>query len=275
MTSSASSRDSGGRIPGSRRASIDFPIPGRPGEQEVVSARRRRARVRDGHAPVHARRRGREPRQAEHRRSKRPRPASARTRPAGSRRPRRDGVPAPARSRRAPPRPPTRPRRAVARARPARALGCGEDSGNRAQASVERELSDRRVSREPVRRELAGGRENRERDREVEARALLPQAGGREVDGDPARRPLELGATRSRCGPDASPPGRRGRRGPTIASPGTPFWRCASTSTLRASSPTSACVTVAREHRPTLGGEVARVCADWCRKARSASDAHR
>jgi hypothetical protein len=30
----------------------------------------------------------------------------------------------------------------------------------------------------------------------------------------------------------------------TIANPGTPRWRCASTSTRRASSPTSACMTV-------------------------------
>ena len=37
------------------------------------------------------------------------------------------------------------------------------------------------------------GGEDRKRDRQVEARALLPQAGRREVDGDPPHREHELG----------------------------------------------------------------------------------
>ena len=40
VTSSASSSPSGGRIPGSRRASIVLPVPGRPGEQQVVRSGR-------------------------------------------------------------------------------------------------------------------------------------------------------------------------------------------------------------------------------------------
>jgi hypothetical protein len=49
------------------------------------------------------------------------------------------------------------------------------------------------VAGEPVDRKLTGGSQNRERDREVEAGALLSEAGGSEIDGDAARRPLELG----------------------------------------------------------------------------------
>jgi hypothetical protein len=50
-----------------------------------------------------------------------------------------------------------------------------------------------RVPLELGARDLAGRGEHRERDREVEARTLLAQCGWREVDGDPAFRPLALG----------------------------------------------------------------------------------
>jgi hypothetical protein len=45
-----------------------------------------------------------------------------------------------------------------------------------------------------LRRQLPRGREHRERDRQIESRALLPKRRRREVDGDaPVQRPLERG----------------------------------------------------------------------------------
>ena len=52
-------------------------------------------------------------------------------------------------------------------------------------AAVERELADAAVLEQPLRRELVRAGEQRERDREVEARPLLAQRRGREVDRDP------------------------------------------------------------------------------------------
>ena len=100
-----------------------------------------------------------------------------------------------------------RPRRRRARRRPAAA-------GRRAPARR------RPRGRRGAGRELPRRREHRERDREVEAGALLAQAGGREVDGDPPRRARSARPTRSRCGRAASPPGRRGRRGRRSRTPG-------------------------------------------------------
>ena len=55
--------------------------------------------------------------------------------------------------------------------------------------------------------------------------------------------------------------GRAARSGsPTIANAGSPFWRCASTSTRRASRPTSAWVIVRASTPPTLAARVLRVC---------------
>ena len=51
------------------------------------------------------------------------------------------------------------------------------------------------MSSKPIAGNLSRGGEDRERDRKIEARALLAQAGRREVDGDPPHRPLELGAS--------------------------------------------------------------------------------
>src|SRR6266545_5469663 len=45
---------------------------------------------------------------------------------------------------------------------------------------------------QPLGRHLPRRGEDRERDRQVEAGALLPQAGGRKVDGDARPRPLPL-----------------------------------------------------------------------------------
>src|SRR5439155_24472601 len=47
---------------------------------------------------------------------------------------------------------------------------------------------------------------------------------------------------------------------PTMANPGKPFSRCASTSTRRVSRPTSACVMVRASTRSTLGAAGSRVC---------------
>ena len=63
---------------------------------------------------------------------------------------------------------------------------------HRSHATVQRELADRGVLGEPLGRDLPRGGQDRQRDREVEARALLAQAGRRQVDGDPLQRPLEL-----------------------------------------------------------------------------------
>ena len=75
---------------------------------------------------------------------------------------------------------------------PARRLRKGDRATDRPQPPVEGKLADSGVLGQPVARDLPGGGEDRERDREIEARALLAQAGRREVDGDPALRPLEL-----------------------------------------------------------------------------------
>ena len=74
-----------------------------------------------------------------------------------------------------------------------RALGDREHAADAAQAPVERELADGRVPVELVVRQLLRRREHRERDRQVVARALLAEAGRREVDGDAAARELQLG----------------------------------------------------------------------------------
>ena len=84
---------------------------------------------------------------------------------------------------------------------PPRALG--QRRARRRPAAGARRARARRRPRAPraSARNLARGREHRERDRQVEARALLPQPRGREVDRDPPQRPLELG--RGDPAPDA------------------------------------------------------------------------
>ena len=56
-----------------------------------------------------------------------------------------------------------------------------------------RKLSTRRVLRKPFARQLVRRSEERERDRKVEAGAFLLQLRRRQVDGDPASGPLQLG----------------------------------------------------------------------------------
>ena len=84
-------------------------------------------------------------------------------------------------------------------------LECGlcqrKDSADRPQSPVQSQLADGRVLRKRVPRNLPRRGQNRECDRQVERRALLPQRGGREVDRDPPERPLQLG--RGDPAPDA------------------------------------------------------------------------
>src|SRR5436190_21004038 len=77
----------------------------------------------------------------------------------------------------------------------------GEDAADAANAPVERQLTDRRVLGEPVVWHLTGRGEEGERDREVEARALLSKLGRREVDDHTAPGPPQLG--RANRAPDA------------------------------------------------------------------------
>ena len=67
----------------------------------------------------------------------------------------------------------------------ARTLGDGDRAGDGANPAVERELAHARVLEQAGRRQLMRAGEERERDRQVEARPLLAQRGGCEVDRDP------------------------------------------------------------------------------------------
>jgi hypothetical protein len=75
--------------------------------------------------------------------------------------------------------------------RACRSLGRRDRPGHRAHPAVEPELPDAGVRLEPLGRHLRRRREHGERDREIEARSLLAERGGREVDRDRAARPLE------------------------------------------------------------------------------------
>ena len=68
--------------------------------------------------------------------------------------------------------------------RASRSFGHREHAADPPQTPVERELAARRVLGEPVARNLVRRGEDRERDRQVEAGALLLQLRRREVDGD-------------------------------------------------------------------------------------------
>ena len=190
ITSSASRGSSGGRIDGSRRPSIVFPVPGGPASSRLwppaaasSSARRARSWPRtsarsgwSGSGLLVGRLCGRRPQLAAEVGDRlgevahRHRLDAAQLRLAGrlgrAQDPLEPGTP--------------------------RALGDGERAAHRPDPAVERQLADGRVLREPLDRKLPRRRQHRQRDREVEARSLLPQAGGSEVDGDPLQRPLEL-----------------------------------------------------------------------------------
>ena len=132
-------------------------------------------------------------------------------------------------------------------------LGDGERARDRPDAPVERELPDGRVLGEALRRKLPRRREHGQRDREVEPRSLLPERSGREVHRDPAvQRPLEGG------GDDPAPHAvlrllAGAVREPDDREAGMPGCRWASTSTLRGSRPTSACVSARASTPATVG----------------------
>ena len=78
-------------------------------------------------------------------------------------------------------------------AEPPRSLGDREHAADPAQPPVQRELADGSGALEGAARELLRRRQQRQRDRKVETRALLAQLRGREVDRDPAGREAQLG----------------------------------------------------------------------------------
>src|SRR5215211_5341241 len=116
------------------------------------------------------------------------------------------------------------------------------------------------MTAERIDRELAGGGEDRERDREVEARALLPQPGRGEVDGDAPGGPLELG--RGDAAPDSvlrllagavGKPDNREAREAVLEVRLDLDLACLETDEGMGNG--------AREHRPTLRGKYTHVCA--------------
>jgi hypothetical protein len=85
--------------------------------------------------------------------------------------------------------------------RPARrAPSATEHTADAPEPPVERKLTARGVLREPVARDLARSGEERERDRDVEAGALLLQLRRREVDRAPAR-PAKMSGSEARADP--------------------------------------------------------------------------
>ena len=119
-------------------------------------------------------------------------------------------------------------------------VGHRERAADRAQVAGERQLARELMRREPLGRDLRGGREDAERDRQVEPAALLGQVRRCEVDGDAARGELEAAVltTAARTRSRASFTSVSGR--PTIVKLGRPFARCTSTVTSGASMPASA-----------------------------------
>ena len=76
---------------------------------------------------------------------------------------------------------------------PTGALGSRQHPTDGTDAAVECELAERRVPGQCAVRDLPRCGDDGERDRQVEARAFLPQPGRREVDGNAPDRPFELG----------------------------------------------------------------------------------
>ena len=224
-TGSASPRSprpamSGGRIDGSRRASIVLPVPGRAVQVEVVAAgggdlERRDQRVVAAHVG--------EVQRAARRSSARLGRRSAARRRLGvaaqerdrlldacrRRAPRSSGTSAASRARG---RGTQQPRAGRGGARPRRSRA------RRAPPAARRSATARRRPRSPRAaswRELPAGDEQRDRQRQVEARADLAQVGRREVDGDAPQRELEAASSRAppaRARAPRGPPCRRARR---------------------------------------------------------------
>ena len=192
VTSSASAESSAGRIPGSRRASIVFPVPGGPPKRTLcppaaASSSARRARS----CPRTSARSG----------------AAGAGVAVGRERRLRLQLELPAKIRDCLGEMPNRHRcdtrerglpRGIRRAEetldaePARSLGDREHAADPAQPAVERELADRRRALERASRQLLRRGEQRERDGQIEAGALLAQLGRREVHGDSPLREVQL-----------------------------------------------------------------------------------
>ena len=68
-----------------------------------------------------------------------------------------------------------------------------EHAADRTQPTVQPQLADRRMAGQPLRRDLASRSQYGQRNRKVEPRTLFAQLGRREIDGDPAHRPLQGG----------------------------------------------------------------------------------
>ena len=101
-------------------------------------------------------------------------------------------------------------RRAPARA--ASAIASAPRTGRSSPASDSSPANSKRV--EPGRVDLAAGREDAQRDRQVEAAGLLGQVGRRQVDGDAlVVRELERRWSAARRAPVRAPPSPRCRRG--------------------------------------------------------------
>ncbi len=194
VTSIASARVSGGRIVGRRRASIVLPVPGRALEQQVVPS-------------------GRGDLEGEQRRLVTANVGQVRARcalaPWAGGAPGRDGVAPPASTSAAARRLATatmrrsstsaascaRVRGTISRVQPhrLRALGHRQRAGRVAQLTAEGELAEDRAAGQRVGGHLAAGREHRQRERGIEARAGLAHERRREVGGDPALGELEAG----------------------------------------------------------------------------------
>ena len=91
-----------------------------------------------------------------------------------------------------------------AHAAPARPGGDRQHAAHRPQGAVERQLADQQRAVQRRRIDRAGRGQHAGRDRDVERGAVLAQIGGREVDRGPARRQLEAAVVER--APDAQPP---------------------------------------------------------------------
>ena len=128
-----------------------------------------------------------------------------------------------------------------------------QHAGDRRDRAVEAELAQHREAGERVMRDRADRRHQAERDRQIVMAAFLRQVGGREIDGDAARRQREARGDQRRAHPlAASDTALSGR--PTMLKAGRPGATCTCTSTARASMPSNATV----ETRWTMGMPLTR-----------------
>ena len=120
-------------------------------------------------------------------------------------------------------------------------IAAGSTPATARDRAVEAELAQHREARQRVVRDRADRRHQPERDRQVVVAAFLGQVGGREIDGDAARRQRQPGRDQRRAHPlAASDTALSGR--PTMLNAGMPGAICTCTSTARASMPSNATV---------------------------------